>query len=59
MKRSVHHATGDEGIPSAEFLFGGYSWVRKEFLIWRIHFHVPKLHKAPKGLNAQRKLIEE
>lgn len=59
LKRSVHDAVGDEGIPSAEFLFGGYSWVRKEFLIWRIHYHVPRLHQPPKGIHAQRKLIEE
>lgn len=59
LKRSVHDAAGSEGIPSAEFLFGGYSWVRKEFLIWRIHYHVPNLHTPPKGLHAQRKLIEE
>lgn len=24
--------------PSAEFLFGGYSWVRKEFLLWTIRY---------------------
>jgi hypothetical protein len=59
LKQSVHDAVGDEGIPSAEFLFGGYSWVRKQFLIWRIHYHVPKLHNPPKGLHAQRQLIKE
>lgn len=59
LRKSVHDAAGDEGIPSAEFLFGGYSWIRKEFLIWRIHYHVPRLHHPPKGLQAQRKLIEE
>lgn len=49
LRGSVHDAYGTEGVPSAEFLFGGYSWIRKEFLIWRIHFHVPKLRKLPKG----------
>jgi hypothetical protein len=38
LRAAVHHASGDEGIPSAEFLFGGYSWIRKKFMIWRIHF---------------------
>ncbi|MHC3434186.1 hypothetical protein [Delftia lacustris] len=59
LKGAVHDAAGDEGIPSAEFLFGGYSWIRKEFLIWRIHYHVPQLHRPPKGIIAQRRLIEE
>lgn len=49
LRESVHDAYGDEGIPSAEFLFGGYSWIRKEFMIWRIHYHVPNLRKPPKG----------
>lgn len=34
----VHDACGDEDTPAAEFLFGGYSWIRKKFMIWRIHF---------------------
>lgn len=38
LREAVHDASGDEGIPSAEFLFGGYSWIRKRFMIWRIHF---------------------
>lgn len=38
LREAVHDASGDEGIPSAEFLFGGYSWIRKKFMIWRIHF---------------------
>lgn len=38
LRQAVHDASGDEGIPSAEFLFGGYSWIRKKFMIWRIHF---------------------
>ncbi|MFZ2852601.1 MAG: hypothetical protein WAZ34_00645, partial [Rhodocyclaceae bacterium] len=59
LRAAVHDATGDEGIPSAEFLFGGYSWIRKEFMIWKIHFHVPKLHQPPKGLQAQAKLVSE
>jgi hypothetical protein len=27
-----------DDMPSAEFLFGGYSWIKKEFVLWRIHF---------------------
>jgi hypothetical protein len=38
LRETVHDAIGDEDIPSAEFLFGGYSWIRKKFMIWRIHF---------------------
>jgi hypothetical protein len=34
----VHDSVGNEGMPSVEFLFGGYSWIRKRFMIWRIHF---------------------
>jgi hypothetical protein len=60
LRESVHDACGDEGIPSAEFLFGGYSWIQKEFLIWRIHFQVPKLRKLPKwGEKAAAKMIKE
>lgn len=44
LRLAVHSASGDEGIPSAEFLFGGYSWIRKRFMIWRIHFQ--------KGMNS-------
>ncbi len=44
LRQAVHDASGDEGIPSAEFLFGGYSWIRKKFMIWRIHFQ--------KGMNS-------
>lgn len=29
-------------IPGAEFLFGGYSWVRKEFLLWTISYSTPE-----------------
>lgn len=42
MRSAVHDGTWNEEIPGAEFLFGGYSWIRKEFLIWKIHFHIPK-----------------
>jgi hypothetical protein len=42
LRRDVHDAYGDEGVPSAEFLFGGYSWIRKKFMIWRVHFHIPR-----------------
>lgn len=44
LRHSVHDASGDEGTPAAEFLFGGYSWIRKKFMIWRIHFQ--------KGMNS-------
>lgn len=44
LRQAVHTASGGEGIPSAEFLFGGYSWIRKKFMIWRIHFQ--------KGMNS-------
>ncbi|MBP0624017.1 hypothetical protein [Cupriavidus consociatus] len=56
---TVHGASGDEGIPSAKFLFGGYSWIRKEFLIWRIHYHVPNLRNPPKSKFEHAKLVKE
>lgn len=59
LREAVHDAAGDEGIPSAEFLFGGYSWIRKEFMIWRIHFQIPRPRKLPKGAKAQAKLVAE
>lgn len=34
----VHGLPDAQPIPSAEFLFGGYSWVRKEFLLWTIKY---------------------
>jgi hypothetical protein len=27
-----------DDIPAAQFLFGGYSWIKKEFELWRIRF---------------------
>jgi hypothetical protein len=59
LRQSVHDAVGDEGIPSAEFLFGGYSWISKKFLIWKIHYHVPNLRTPPKGAYAQGQQIKE
>ena len=59
LRSSVHDAVGNEGIPSAEFLFGGYSWIRKEFLIWRIHYHVPQLRKPPKDRKEAKELLEK
>lgn len=59
LKGAVHDAVGDEGIPAAEFLFGGYSWIRKEFMIWRIHFHVPKLRKPPASQKEAARKIKE
>lgn len=53
---AVHSASGSEGTPSADFLFGGYSWIRKQFMIWKIHYHVPKLHTPPKGRTARQSL---
>lgn len=59
LRDSVHDAAGTEGNPSAEFLFGGYSWIRKKFMIWRIHYHVPGLSKTPKGAREKAKRIAE
>lgn len=56
---SVHDAIGDEGIPSVQFLFGGYSWIKKEFLIWKIHYHIPKIKNTPKNAYEHKKLIKE
>ena len=38
IREFVHDSVGTEDIPSAEFIFGGYSWIRKRFMIWKIHF---------------------
>lgn len=59
LKEAVHDAAGDEAIPTAEFLFGGYSWIRKTFMIWRIQYHVPKLRKPPRDAIVAKKLIKE
>ena len=34
----VHGVPEAQPSPAAEFLFGGYSWVRKEFLLWTIRY---------------------
>lgn len=34
----VHGLPDEQPSPGAEFLFGGYSWVRKEFLLWTIRY---------------------
>lgn len=34
----VHGHLDQQPSPGAEFLFGGYSWVRKEFLLWTIRY---------------------
>ena len=38
--QSDAHVIGapQDDIPAAEFLFGGYSWIKKEFELWRIRF---------------------
>jgi hypothetical protein len=55
LRTSVHDGSGNEEIPGAEFLFGGYSWIRKEFMIWKIHFHIPKKSSKPKTAQAEPK----
>ncbi len=59
LKGAVHDAAGDEGVPTAEFLFGGYSWIRKTFMVWHIKFHVPKLRKPPADPREAAKLVKE
>jgi hypothetical protein len=49
MRSAVHDGVGNEEIPGAEFLFGGYSWIQKEFMIWKIHFHIPQTRPKAKG----------
>lgn len=34
----IHGVPNAQPSPAAEFLFGGYSWVRKEFLLWTIRY---------------------
>lgn len=41
MMNSVHNAVSIERTPQVEFLFGGYSWIKKKFLIWHIYYHPP------------------
>jgi hypothetical protein len=38
--KSDAHVIGapPDDIPAVEFLFGGYSWIKKEFELWRIKF---------------------
>lgn len=38
LREQIHDAIKGEDIPSAEFLFGGYSWIRKKFMIWHISY---------------------
>lgn len=43
----VHGIPAAQPSPAAEFLFGGYSWVRKEFLLWTIRYNTrEKRHLA-------------
>lgn len=38
LRPSAHYHGAAPQIPNADFLFGGYSWVRKEFLLWTITY---------------------
>lgn len=42
MKDEIRHSPGlsklEKLIPEACFLFGGYSWIRKQFALWRISY---------------------
>lgn len=38
MRDSVHFYAEGEEIPKTSFLFGGYSWIRKSFSIWNLHY---------------------
>ncbi|HAU4883662.1 TPA: hypothetical protein F3L15_06450 [Aeromonas hydrophila] len=38
LRDQVHDAIGNEDVPDAKFIFGGYSWVRKKFMIWHITY---------------------
>jgi len=38
LREQIHDAVGDMDIPDAKFIFGGYSWIRKKFMIWHITY---------------------
>jgi hypothetical protein len=38
IKSSTHLSTPADTYPEAEFLFGGYSWIKKQFELWHIAF---------------------
>jgi len=38
LRELIHDAVEGQEIPSAEFLFGGYSWIRQKFMIWHISY---------------------
>ena len=38
LREQIHDAIGDMDIPDAKFIFGGYSWIRKKFMIWHITY---------------------
>lgn len=38
IQSSKHLSSSAETDPEAEFLFGGYSWIKKRFELWRIAF---------------------
>lgn len=39
LRTQIHDAVEGEEIPSAEFIFGGYSWIKKKFMIWNIFYN--------------------
>lgn len=38
MRDSIHYDADPNGKKDIELLFGGYSWIRKKFSIWRFHY---------------------
>lgn len=38
LRGQIHDAVPGQGTPEAEFLFGGYSWKNKKFMIWHIYY---------------------
>jgi hypothetical protein len=46
MRDSVHDYAKGMDIPQTSFILGGYSWVRKSFSIWLIHYKVKEMQFA-------------
>jgi len=38
LQQSVYDVIDKEGIYDAQFILGGYSWIRKAFAIWLVHY---------------------
>lgn len=38
MRDSVHSYSEGQEIPGTTFIIGGYSWIRKKFSMWKVHF---------------------